>query len=173
MDDVAEVLVAARGAFDSRDWAAARDSFRSIEDEHNLSADDLQALGDSAWWLGSVDEALAAYEGAYRLYLHGEQPRQAAISALGLAVSMFLRGDVEIGSGWMNRAQRLLRDEPESAEHGYLLYIDIESALEESDLDGVIEIAQRIREMGRRYGDANLAGVGVLFEGRALVRQGR
>jgi len=173
MDDVAEVLVAARGAFDSRDWAAARDGFRSIEDEHNLSADDLQALGDSAWWLGSVDEALAAYEGAYRLYLHGEQPRQAAISALGLAVSMFLRGDVEIGSGWMNRAQRLLRDEPESAEHGYLLYIDIESALEESDLDGVIEIAQRIREMGRRYGDANLAGVGVLFEGRAHVRQGR
>ncbi len=40
MDDVAEVLVAARGAFDSHDWAAARDGFRSINDEHDLSADD-------------------------------------------------------------------------------------------------------------------------------------
>ena len=46
MNDVTEVLIAARRAFDRCDWAAARDGFRSIRDEHELSADDLSALGE-------------------------------------------------------------------------------------------------------------------------------
>ena len=173
IDDSTGLLKAAHQALGRREWAAARDGFQAAAKHGNLGPDDLNALGDSAWWLGAVDEALASYEGAYRLYLQGEQPRKAAISALGLAVSLFLRGDVEIGSGWMNRAQRLLRAEPEGAEHGYLSYFDLESSLAGGDLDGVIDKAHSIREMGRRYGDANLSAVGVLFEGRALVRQGR
>jgi hypothetical protein len=91
-----------------------------------------------------IDGALAAYEGAYRLYLQGEQPRQAAISALGLSVSLFLRGDVEVGSGWMSRAHRLLRDEPEGPEHGYLSYLDLEAALD--------ALAAANREYEERFG---------------------
>ena len=173
MDDVAAVLESAREAFARHDWPAARESFEAVRENVELSPDDLSALGDSAWWIGDVDEALAAFEGAYRLYLQGQQPRQAAIHALGLAVSLFLRGETELGSGWMNRAQRLLRDEPEAAEHGYLLYLDTEVAFEQGELDEVIAKARVLGEMGRRYEDANLAAGGVLFEGRALVRQGR
>jgi DNA-binding NarL/FixJ family response regulator len=168
-----DALRVAREAFDRRDWETARDAFSEASSHAPLDADDLNALGDSAWWLGDIDTALAAYEGAYRLYLQGEQPRRAALSALGLGVSLFLRGESTIASGWMNRAQRLLQDEPEGPEHGYLLYLDVESALEEGDLEGVIERAKVIGEAGRRYQDPNLSSAGVLFEGRALVRQGR
>ena len=173
MDDVTELLHTAREAFARHDWFAARDAFNAAGHSEELSADDLNSLGDAAWWIGDVDEALAAYEGAYRLYLQGEMSRQAAISAVGLAVSLFLRGDVELGSGWMNRAQRLLRDEPEGPEHGYLMYLDLEGGLAGGDFEGVITKAQEIREMGRRHGDANLTAVGILFEGRARVRRGQ
>jgi hypothetical protein len=79
-----------------------------------------------------------------------------------------------IGSGWMSRAQRLLGGEPESAEHGYVLYLlDVESALDGPDLAGVVTAAQRVRDIGQRHGDPNLVVAGILGEGRALVRQGR
>ena len=173
MDDTTKFLRGAREALERHDWLAARDGFNAARQRAELCADDLNALGDAAWWVGDPGEALSAYEGAYRLFLQGEQPRQAAISAMGLAVSLFLKGDVELGSGWMNRAQRLLRDEPEGPEHGYVMYLDLESALGGGDFDVVIAKARNVREMGRRHGDANLSAMGILFEGRALVRLGQ
>ncbi|MGI8520757.1 MAG: hypothetical protein ACR2MC_09180 [Actinomycetota bacterium] len=131
MDDVAAVLESAREAFARHDWPGARESFKTVRQNVELSPDDLSALGDSAWWIGDIDEAMAAYEAAYRLSLQGRQPRRAAVNALGLAVSLFLRGEIELGSGWMHRAQRLLGDEPEAAEHGYLLYLDTEVTFEQ------------------------------------------
>ena len=172
MSNSTERLEAARSAYGRRDWANARDEFETAREHTDLGADDLNALGDAQWWLGDIDAALTAYEGAYRLYLQGERPRQAATSAVGLAVSLFLRGDVELGSGWMNRAQRLLRDQPEGPEHGYLHYLDVEAALAGGELDVVLGKARAIRELGERFGDVNLSASGVLFEGRALVRRG-
>jgi hypothetical protein len=99
MVESTEHLKAARAAFSRADWGAACDGFRAASERSELGADDLNALGDAAWWLGDVDAALTAYEGAYRLYLQGAQPRQAAVSAVGLAVSLFLRGDVELNAG--------------------------------------------------------------------------
>jgi tetratricopeptide (TPR) repeat protein len=161
-DDSSELLAEARRAFERRDWAAARDGFKAVRGKVELEAADYSALGDSAWWLGDIDEALAAFEAAYRLYLQGDQPRQAAFNALGLAVSLFLRGEVQIGSGWMSRAQRLLRNEPEGVEHAYLVTLDLENCLAEGDLDGVIERARHVGGMGRRFGDANLVALGIL-----------
>lgn len=172
MDDASERLEVARRAFERRDWAAARDGFKAVRENVEFEAGDFSALGDSAWWLGDVDEALSAYEAAYRMYLHGDQPRKAAFNALGLAVSLFLRGEVQMGSGWLRRAQRLLHDEPEGVEHGYLVYLDLENSLAEGDLGAVIERARHVADTGRRFGDANLVAAGVLFEGRAQVRGG-
>lgn len=172
MGGSARSLIRAREAFERRDWDSARAGFEEAQSQAALEADDLYALGDCAWWLGDVDEALAAYEGAYRLYLQGKEPRRAATSALGLAVSLFLRGDVEFGSGWMSRAQRLLQGEPEGPEHGLLLFLELESALADGDLDTVLDKARTARVLGDRHADANLSAVGILFEGRARVRRG-
>jgi DNA-binding NarL/FixJ family response regulator len=57
-------------------------------------------------------------------------------------------------------------------EHGYLLYLELEGALG-GDPDAVVAMAGRVRDIGRRHDDANLAAAGDLFEGRALVKQGR
>ncbi len=137
-----------------------------------LSADDANALGDAAWWMGDVETALGAFEEAYRRFLQGERPRDAAMSALNVAYSLYLRGDDVIGSGWMRRAQRLLEDAPEGVEHGYLRYIHAESLLPGSDHDTTLAAARDVRAFGQRYGDPTLVATATMLEGRALIRLG-
>jgi DNA-binding CsgD family transcriptional regulator len=172
--DVTPILDAAREAYARRDWQGARDGFRTARDAGELSADDLHIWADAAWWLGLVDESLAAAEEAYRMFLQGTRPQQAASAAMTIALSLFLRGDDVEGSGWMSRAQRILRDQPECPEHGYVRYLlEVEAGLGGGDLDAVASSAREVQEIGRRQVDPNLVALGTLGEGRALIRQGR
>ena len=165
-------LEQARAAYARRDLVAARDAYVEAHAETPLSGDDLNALGDAAWWIGDVATSLSAYEEAYRRFLQGDKPRDAAMSALGVAVSLYLRGDDVIGSGWMRRAQRLLRDEPQGVEHGYLAYMGAEGSLDGNDPDATIAAAREVQELGRRYGDTTLVTAGTMLEGRASIRRG-
>ncbi|HEV3464002.1 MAG TPA: hypothetical protein VG846_08470, partial [Actinomycetota bacterium] len=121
MEDLGATLEAARDAYRRRDWAAARERFHAARRAGELAAEDLDALGDAAWWLGDFDEATAALEQAYRRHLEADRPGPAARAALGVAVNHLLQGDGVVGSGWLGRVQRLLRDQPDGPEHGYLL----------------------------------------------------
>jgi DNA-binding NarL/FixJ family response regulator len=170
---VGEVLEAARDAYRRHDWAGAREGFLAARAAGELAAADLDALADAAWWLGEAEEASAVLEAAYRRHLDEGRPGGAAMAAVGVAVNHLLRGDGVVGSGWLGRARRLVRDQPEGAEHGYLLYLELEGALGGDDPATVVETARRVREIGRRHADPNLVAAGDLFEGRVLVRQGR
>jgi ATP/maltotriose-dependent transcriptional regulator MalT len=171
---VGDVLEAAREAFKRRDWVAAREAFRQARtDGKTLSADDVYSASDAAWWLGLIDESLTAAEEAFKLYVGEHRPRQAANAALGIAYTLSLRGDEAIASAWAGRGLRLLQDQPEHVEHGYLAYMDLEGALTSSDLDRAIELARRIGDMGRRFESPDLVALAALGEGRALVKQGR
>lgn len=174
IEDVTPILDAAREAYAHRDWQGARDGFRASRDTGELVADDLHIWADAAWWLGLVDESLAAAEEAYRMFLQGTRPRQAASAAMNIALSLFLRGDDVAGSGWMSRVQRILRDQPECPEHGYMRYLlEVEAGLGGGELDAVASSARDVQEIGRRQADPNLVALGILGEGRALIRQGR
>ncbi len=173
MDDVGEVLEAARDAYRRRDWAEARGRFAAARAAGELAAADLDALADAAWWLGDFDEASAVLEAAYRRHLDEGRPGPAAMAAIGIGVNHLLRGEGVVGSGWVGRGQRLLRDLPEGVEHGYALYLELEGALAGGDHAAVTASARRVRDIGRRFSDPNLVAAGELFEGRVLVKQGR
>jgi tetratricopeptide (TPR) repeat protein len=173
VEDAGGALEAARDAYRRHDWAGARERFTAARAAGELAAADLDALADAAWWLGDVDEASAVLEAACRRHLDEGRPGPAAMAAMGIAVNHFLRGDGVLGSGWVGRAQRLLRDQPEGPEHGYALFLELEGGLAGGDAAAVAGAAARVRDLGRRYADPNLVAGGDLFEGRALVRQGR
>jgi hypothetical protein len=141
--EVGEILEAARAAVRRHDWAAAREGFAAARAAGELAAADLDALAEAAWWLGEVEEASAVLEEAYRRHLDEGRPGRAAKAAIGVAVNHLLRGDGVVGSSWLGRAQRLVRDQPEGVEHGYLLYLELEGALGGDDPAAVTTTARR------------------------------
>jgi DNA-binding NarL/FixJ family response regulator len=164
-------LAAARTAFAARHWADAYERFRAARQDGSLDADDLAALSQAAWWLGLMDESLAAGEEAYTLYLEASNNRRAAYRAFDVAYGYFIKGNGPVGSGWIGRAQRLLADEPDCPEQGYLLYFAVETSLDGGE--ETMAKAREVQALGRRHGDRNLVAAGIVAEGRVLIKLGR
>jgi tetratricopeptide (TPR) repeat protein len=57
-------------------------------------------------------------------------PRRAALVAMALAKDYFAKGASSIGTAWINRAERLLAEEPDCVEQGYLARLSGVIALE-------------------------------------------
>lgn len=166
-----ENLAGARAAFEARDWRESYEAYLAAQQEAPLDADDLNALAEAAWWLGLMNESLDAREAAYDRYLDVGNRRRAAMRAFDIAYAYFLRGHGTVGSGWVNRAQRLVDAEPDCAEQGYLLYF-----AEETSLDGGADTmakARQVQDFGRRHRDRNLIAAGMVAEGRVLIKLGR
>jgi DNA-binding CsgD family transcriptional regulator len=173
MSEPGTLLATARAAFEQHRWDDAYAAFAAVGDLSSLSADDLTAFADCAWWLCRVDESVALGTRAFGAFLHKGLPRSAAMAALGVAVNQLMRGEDVAGSGWLGRAAELLADEPECVERGYLAYLlEVECALDDPDREAVLAAARRVRQLGRRLGDATLIASGLLGEGRVLLRQG-
>ncbi|RFU19461.1 hypothetical protein [Geodermatophilus marinus] len=173
MSEPGALLATARSAVGRRRWADAHAAYTAVGDLSLLSADDLAAFADCAWWLCRVDESVALGTRAFGAFLRAGRPRSAATAALGVAVNQLMRGEDVAGSGWLGRAAELLADEPECVEQGYLTYLlEVECAFGDPDREAVLAAARRVRELGRRLGDATLVASGLLGEGRVLVRQG-
>ena len=164
-------LASARAAFAARDWAGAHAGFLAGRQDAALDADDLSALGDAAWWLGLMDESVAAREEAYSRYLEASNNRRAGYCAFDIAYAFFLKGNESVGRGWVGRAQRLLADEPDCPEQGYLLYFSVETALDAGE--ETLARARQVEEAGRRHGDQNLIAAGIVAAGRVLIKLGR
>jgi DNA-binding NarL/FixJ family response regulator len=165
-------LQQARAAHQRHDWAAARDQYAVARYTTPLSAADLVAAGDAAWWLGQTDDALADYEAAYRLLTDEEQSAPAARVAMEIGFLCVLRGDAVGGSGWIARAGRLLSGQPECVEHGYLLSMEIDEAIAATDWERAIAAARRVQDMANQYDDRTLHSAGLVGEGVALVKRG-
>ena len=169
-----EALERARAAYSRCRWEIAYRGFRDARAQgQRFGAEDLAAFADAAWWLGHTDESLALSEKVYRRLLQGASVPHAARVAIEIAFLWFLRGEPMLGSGWISRAGRLLADAPECAEHGYLLYLEVEDAKRHGDLERASNLAHRIQDLGNRYDDPTLCAVGLVLEGAVMVRQGR
>jgi ATP/maltotriose-dependent transcriptional regulator MalT len=162
----------ARDAYRRRQWVAARHAFRLVHDRDGLGPDDLYALSNCAWWLGDLDEALPLQQQAYQAFLDVEEPASAALVAIDVGYTLMIRGEAAQGTGWIGRAVRLLDDRPDCVEFGFLVFLRFERAFGASDLDEAFEAAHEVHALGRMHGDATLTALGVLGQGRVLVRRG-
>lgn len=153
-----------------RDWQAAYDAYRSLDEP---GTDDLEGLAEAAWWLGHMQESISHYSDANRRYLDAGNQCGAGRTAFLLAIHTRLVGEAAQSAGWLSRAQRLLAGVPECAEHGYVLYLEIAGLMGKGDLDGALAGAHRMQELGRTFQDASLVALGTYFEGRVRVKQAR
>ena len=173
MSQVADdALRAGREAANRRAWSEAYAQLKQVESERELTGDELELLADAAWWTAHLDEALALRERAHAAYLTEGNPRRAALVGLTLAQDHLMRGASAVSNGWFCRAERILADEPESVEQGYLAMARALAAYAEGEHEQTIEQAGIARELGRRFGNRDLEAFGLAITGRARMLSG-
>jgi DNA-binding NarL/FixJ family response regulator len=172
MSATADAVQVAREAFRRRDWAAAFEAFSAADQDARLTPDDLYEYAEAGWWLGNIETSLATYERCVRAYVEVQAPARAAMAAMLLAAHRMERGELAAGTGWMNRAHRLLAEAGDVPEQGYPLYFDLFAALGRGATDACLDMARRMREVGERHRDPNLVALGLLGEGRARIVSG-
>lgn len=162
----------ARDAACRESWAAAYEELRAL-DAAQMEPCDLEALADAAWWLSRLDESIAARQRAYAGYVAaGDNPR-AAWCAGRLCMEHVFRNEAAVASGWLMRAQRLLRDQPERVQHGYVALIESNTARARGDSGEAVACAERATEIGQRFGDPDVVAMGIHLHGLALIDAGR
>jgi len=162
----------ARDAARREPWATAYEVLRAL-DPARMEPRDLEALADAAWWLSRPDESIAARQRAYAGYVAARDNPRAAWCAGRLCMEHFFRGEPAVSSGWLMRAQRLLRDQPELVQHGYVALIESNMARARGDTGEAVACAERATEIGQRFGDPDVVAMGVHQHGLALIDAGR
>ena len=165
---------AGRDAFERHAWRSAYESLRAADAVAPLDPSDLERLGEAAWWLGRLDEVIGAFERAYAAYHAAGRRRDAARAALRLSAEVDHKQEHAVAAGWLRRAERLLSEEPEATEHGFLSRARFNDALErQKQFEAAFDHAETTCAIAERLGSADLMALGLHDRGRALVALGQ
>jgi DNA-binding NarL/FixJ family response regulator len=166
------VLGQAREALARHAWTEAYDLL-AREGSSTEDPDVHEALAEAAWWVGRIDECIAARERLYRSCEDAGDSRRAARTALWLYDNHCFKGQRAVASGWLGRARRLLEPEPECIETGMLLVREAETAHSEGELDAACLKAGEALELGRRLRQPDLEADSLQCLGRIMIVQGK
>jgi class 3 adenylate cyclase len=162
----------ARRALEEHAWQDAYEGLVSLRDRQDLSGEDWQRLGEAAWWSAHPDESLEAFERAFATYSSEGNPRRAAAVAIRLAHEHADRMELSLWNAWLQRAVRLLADQPECVERGYLEMSLVRSSFDRGAVEEASEHASRAQEIGARFDDPDLVAFGQVMQGAAMVFSG-
>ena len=127
----------------------------------------------SAWWVGQIDDSIAAGERAVGIYAARGENQAAARVAVQVAETYAQRLQTSIASGWVRRATRLLDDGVNTPELGQLRRFEAMLLAGSKDgLDRAIEMAQEVQAIGASTGDRDLEMLGLHDRGRYAVYLG-
>ena len=157
-----DALARGHEALASGRWDEARGAFRDALDVTD-SPEGLDGLGRALWWLREEREAVVCRERAYAGFRRDGELARAARIALWLSREYGLAFDNDAASrGWLQRAERLLRDVAPGAEKGWL---DLTRSEAERDAATAASLAADALEVALAAGDPDL-------ELRALAQLG-
>jgi DNA-binding NarL/FixJ family response regulator len=169
-----DALERGRAFYRERAWADAQAALTAADREAGLDAEDLERL---AWCSGLVgDDAtlIEVLERLHYLYTEAGNVSRAVRMTQFLGLRLLALGEQARGNGWLTRAQRILDgEEQQLAEHGLSLAIGAMRQFIAGNYEDAAAVAARAVEIGDRHRDADVAGLGRAYQGRALVRLGR
>jgi len=171
--DSTHSLELGRRRFDDRIWDEAYESLRAAAEEAALEAEDCERLATAAYLSGHDDESAAAWTSAHREWLQRSEFGSAIRCAFWLAFSLLQRGDGAQGGGWLARAGQLLEEHRlDTVEQGYLAIPPGMVALHSGELSDARTQFERVRDVARRFADADLAALATLGLGEVFLRGG-
>jgi class 3 adenylate cyclase len=163
---------AARAALARHDWRAAYELLTDADRAGRLAADELDLLGDAAWWVGRLPEAIEVKERAYAAFVKAGRPLEAATDAIVLGQYNLTRNALAEAAGWLGRAERLAANEPEGRLHGWLAAIRAFEASLAGDTPRALAESRRAHEIAGRFGDRDLEVMALAEQGACLVALG-
>jgi DNA-binding CsgD family transcriptional regulator len=157
-------------ALAAADWERARSCFEQAY-ELGQGAEVLDGLSRALHFQGDYERAIELTERAFTAYRDSDRLEEAADRARWLA---FLHGTINsnmaAASGWMARAESLLKDAEECAAHGWLA---LDRAPLTDDATEREQLAAAALAIARRHGDAALEYDALALLGQAYVASGR
>jgi len=166
-------LERARDALRRHAWQQSYELFTAADGTESLSPDDLADVAEAAWVSGHYIESIQARERAYTAFAERKDTRRAASQALDLFWHHLGKGDMAVAGGWPSTAQWLLSDQPECPEHGLLAVVEAAVEMEMmGKFDRAADLAQRISEIGTRFGNRDLQMLALLVRSGECMNRG-
>ncbi|HJR45339.1 MAG TPA: adenylate/guanylate cyclase domain-containing protein [Actinomycetota bacterium] len=162
-----------RAAVTKHAWREAYELLKAVDAEEQLSPDDLMQYAEAAWWSGRLEDCISARERAFAGLMEAGETRRAAVVAIQVAQDYFSKLAHSMGAGWFNRAERILLQEGDCAEQGWLSMMHAMSALTMNQYDLALEAAKRTLDVGTRFANPDLQAMGLMLEGKTLIRSGK
>lgn len=163
-----------RQAFRQQAWADAYTFLSAVDEETVLDADDLELLAKATYLIGKESKCIEIWARAHQKFLYESKIERAACSAFWLGMILFIRGERAQGSGWMARAERLIKDyKQECAEQGLLLIPRGLQQLRQGNGEVAHKLFNQAAKIGTRFKNADLQTLGRLGCGQALIQQNK
>jgi class 3 adenylate cyclase len=165
-------LEEARAAARTGAWPRAYELMSEGDGRRLAEPEELEMLGEVAWWTGRIDEAQDARVRAFGLRLERGEEAAAALLALKVARE-YEHKRSPLADAWLARAERLLEGADESVELGYLMRTRARLAVRAGDYEQALDQAERTIEIGTKHGERNLMALGLHDKGTILVHEGQ
>ena len=165
-----------RRAFDRGQWPESYEHLRAVAVAGDVPFEpkDLEWLAIAAYLTGRDAESTAAWTLAHNAWLDRGAHAKAVRCAFWAGFGLVQRGEMAQGGGWLARAGTLVSQHGlDCVERGYLLLPEALVALGGGDLDGALDRFREAGELAQRFGDRDLAALGTIGRGQALLRSGR
>ena len=166
-------LATLRTAIASQDWPVAYEEAKRlavVDGEPAAMRADL--LADAAWWLGRLDECIAAREQAYRRYDELGDREHAGQCAVWLFEHHLFVNKPTIAGAWLRRARTVLADAEGSVAYGCLLLREAEGAHGAGELDRASDLATQVVALARTLRSLDLEAQALQTQGRVLLARG-
>jgi DNA-binding CsgD family transcriptional regulator/tetratricopeptide (TPR) repeat protein len=168
------VLERGRASYAKSAWLDAYELLSRADEDDLLEPEDLELLGQSAYLLGRDDDYVRALERAHHGHLDAGDVPSAARCTWWIGLNLLMRGETAGANGWFGRGNRLLeREARECAARGYLVLAVMLDAFARGDAETAAALAAEAAAIGERFGDRDLATIGRMDEGHALLLQGK
>jgi class 3 adenylate cyclase len=169
---IKDPVEAGREALQRHAWEEGYELFKEADAAGELSGGDLELYAEAALWAEGIDAYLPLEERAHTAHARAGNSLRAAYVATNLAHDYNIKLEPSVANGWLRRATRLLENEAEAAEHGYLALQRSLMALDDHDFDRALVEGRKAEEIGRRFGDRSLEIRGIQRQGTALIQKG-
>jgi DNA-binding NarL/FixJ family response regulator len=170
---VLDALDAGREAYRARAWGEAYAQLSAADALEPLGFDDLVLLAQASELVGRYENTAAVGERAHREGLRVGDLPGAARAAFWLGFGLIAHGEYARGGGWVARAARLLEENRlDTVERGYVLLPGAIQGLDQGRATESLAAFEEAARIAERFGDRDLATLGQLGQGNALIDLG-